>query len=204
MRHRADAGRAASRRPGARAPGRLRSARGHAGAGRCPRACGPALSVCPAPTAGAGPARVHGRRPGPLQLTRPWADGTTHLLLDPIELLERLAVLVPRPRINLILYYGVLGARAAWRPLIVPNGESAEALSAGTGTGESMPAGDAPIGDTAGVARAGPPASRPRPADRLWADLMRRSFGLDTLACPNCGGDTVYQFYRTTCRSLVS
>ena len=29
--------------------------------------------------------------------------------------LERLAALTPRPRINLLLYYGVLGARSAWR-----------------------------------------------------------------------------------------
>lgn len=31
-------------------------------------------------------------------------------MFDPVEFLERLAVLVPRPRVNLILYYGVLGA----------------------------------------------------------------------------------------------
>jgi hypothetical protein len=28
-----------------------------------------------------------------LELRRPWSDGTTHLLLDPVELLERLAAL---------------------------------------------------------------------------------------------------------------
>jgi hypothetical protein len=31
----------------------------------------------------------------------------------------RLAVLVPWPRINLILYRGVLAPRAAWRPAVV-------------------------------------------------------------------------------------
>ena len=46
-----------------------------------------------------------------LALRRPWADGTTHLLFDPVELLERLAALTPRPRINLILYHGVLAPR---------------------------------------------------------------------------------------------
>jgi hypothetical protein len=50
-----------------------------------------------------------------LELQHRWSDGTTHLLFEPLELLERLAALTPRPRINLILYYGVLGARAAWR-----------------------------------------------------------------------------------------
>ena len=54
-----------------------------------------------------------------LELRRPWADGTTHLLFDPVGLLERLAALTPRPRINLILYHGVLGPRAAWRSLVV-------------------------------------------------------------------------------------
>ena len=44
-----------------------------------------------------------------LELRQPWRDGTTDVVFDPVEFLERLAVLVPRPRINLILYHGVLG-----------------------------------------------------------------------------------------------
>jgi hypothetical protein len=44
-----------------------------------------------------------------LALRHPWGDGTTHVVFDPVEFLGRLAVLVPRPRVNLILYYGVLG-----------------------------------------------------------------------------------------------
>jgi Putative transposase len=50
-----------------------------------------------------------------LELRHPWTDGTTHLVFDPLERLERLAALTPRPRINLVVYYGVLGARSAWR-----------------------------------------------------------------------------------------
>ena len=38
---------------------------------------------------------------------------------------SRLAVLVPRPRINLVLYHGVLGPRAAWRAEIVRRETSA-------------------------------------------------------------------------------
>ena len=48
-----------------------------------------------------------------------WSDGTTHLKFEPLELLERLAVLTPRPRINLVLYYGVLAPRARWRAAAV-------------------------------------------------------------------------------------
>jgi hypothetical protein len=54
-----------------------------------------------------------------LQLRQPWRDGTTDVVFDPVEFLGRLAVLVPRPRINLILYHGVLAPRAAWRPEVV-------------------------------------------------------------------------------------
>jgi len=45
-----------------------------------------------------------------LTLRHRWADGTTHLRID---LLDRLAVLTPRPRATLILYDGVLATRTA-------------------------------------------------------------------------------------------
>jgi hypothetical protein len=51
-----------------------------------------------------------------LRLRHPWADGTTHVAFEPTAFLERLAVPVPRPRINLLLYHGVQAAHAAWRP----------------------------------------------------------------------------------------
>ena len=54
-----------------------------------------------------------------LQLRHPWDDGTTHVAFEPTAFLERLAVLVPRPRINLLLYHGVLAAHAAWRADVV-------------------------------------------------------------------------------------
>jgi hypothetical protein len=54
-----------------------------------------------------------------LRLRAPWRDGTTGFLFDPMDFLGRLAVLVPRPRVNLMLYYGVLGARSAWRADVV-------------------------------------------------------------------------------------
>ena len=41
-------------------------------------------------------------------LKTPWSDGTTHLVLSPLELIEELAAIVPPPRLNLIRYYGIL------------------------------------------------------------------------------------------------
>ena len=117
-----------------------------------------------------------------LQLRQPWADGTTHLVFEPLEFLGRLAVIVPRPRINLLLYHGVLGPRAAWRPAVVPR----EAVA----TGEDEP----PTEDTTDEGDRGPvdantsDADRRRARGRLWAGLMRRTFGFDVLACPRCDG----------------
>jgi hypothetical protein len=71
-----------------------------------------------------------------LQLRQPWHDGTTHIVFDPVEFLGRLAVLVPRPRVNLILYHGVLGPRAAWRAEVVRRQPSVDDGDAGDGLGD--------------------------------------------------------------------
>jgi hypothetical protein len=105
-----------------------------------------------------------------LDLRHRWADGTTQLVFDPLELLERLTALTPRPRINLLLYYGVLGARSAWRPRLAASDPARS---------EEMP----PV--TMLEPRVGAP-QRPR-TNYLWAELMQRSFGFDVLACPRCG-----------------
>ena len=100
------------------------------------------------------------------------ADGTTHVRFDPLELLERLAVLRPRPRVNLILYSGVLAARAAWRAAIVP------VIADGVDACEEA----APEDGNASCAQ------RSRAGAYQWAELMRWTFGLDVLACTRCGG----------------
>jgi hypothetical protein len=47
------------------------------------------------------------------RLKRRWRDGTTHVIYEPLELMERLAALVPPPRFNVTRYYGVLAPAAA-------------------------------------------------------------------------------------------
>jgi hypothetical protein len=111
-----------------------------------------------------------------LALRHRWADGTTHLLFDPLELLERLAALTPRPRINLVLYCGVLAAHAAWRPRL-------PAPDAVATTRSSDDADCSPH-----VGQPGNPAAGKGGSNMLWAQLMARSFGCDVLACSRCGG----------------
>ena len=95
-----------------------------------------------------------------LSLRQPWSDGTTDSIFTPISLLERLAVLVPRPRINLVLYFGALGARAAGRSSMV-----------GRGASQSDPEAPAvsPVGEGA------PEGLRAR--GHQWAELMARTSG---------------------------
>ncbi|OFV98265.1 MAG: hypothetical protein A3H28_08045 [Acidobacteria bacterium RIFCSPLOWO2_02_FULL_61_28] len=108
-----------------------------------------------------------------LELRHRWADGTTQLLFEPVELLERLAALTPRPRINLLLYYGVLGARSAWRSRLRAREPETPIV-----------AGEAP---TAVASSSHPAAAIPSRTNWLWAELMQRSFGFDVRACPRCG-----------------
>jgi formylglycine-generating enzyme required for sulfatase activity/dienelactone hydrolase len=100
-----------------------------------------------------------------LALRHRWSDGTTHLRFHPLELLERLASLTPRPRINLVLYFGVLAAHASWRSRL------------------AVPAGNEPVSPTAETRPADPSSATtahpaPRALNYLWAQLMRRSFPL--------------------------
>ena len=60
-----------------------------------------------------------------LKLKTPWRDGTTHLVVSPLELMQRLAALVPRPRLYLIRFHGVLAPNANLTPLAVPQGPAA-------------------------------------------------------------------------------
>jgi Putative transposase len=99
-----------------------------------------------------------------LTLKTRWRDGTTHLRFDPIELMERLAAQIPKPRINLVLYAGVLAPNAKLRPEVVRYARP-------------TPLPDSPATKT-----------QTRAERETWSELMRGTFQLDVLACPRCGG----------------
>jgi len=103
------------------------------------------------------------------KLKRPWPDGRTHLVLEPVAFLRRLVGIIPPPRRHLVRYAGVFGPaskhRTKLRPLVP--------------TDPDHPA------DPSCTHSESARSSRPR---RLpWADLLRRVFADDVLRCP-CGG----------------
>ena len=54
---------------------------------------------------------------------QPFRDGTTHVVLDPLDFIARLAALVPRPRLNLTRFHGVFAPNSKQREHIVPRHE---------------------------------------------------------------------------------
>jgi hypothetical protein len=94
-------------------------------------------------------------------LRHPWHDGTTHVVFERRELMARLATQIPPPRAHQLRYHGIFAPAAAYRDKIVAR--------------SNRPAGD--------DKKAVPAIVRPS-----WAVLLRRTFAVDALACPRCGG----------------
>ncbi len=102
-----------------------------------------------------------------VRLTHPWADGTTHILLSPQELVTKLVPLVPPPRVNRVRYLGFLAPNAKLRPLVVPKPKPNAASNAAPACATHTPA-------------------QRRSCWTPWAELMARVFAVDVLACPKC------------------
>ena len=95
------------------------------------------------------------------KLKTPWQDGTTHLILSPMELIEKLAALVPPPRQNLVRYHGVLAPNAKLRSSVVPKKPDEKELERTRGKSKNR---------------------------LLWAALLARTFRLEMEVCAHCGG----------------
>jgi len=75
------------------------------------------------------------------QLKTPYRDGTTHVLFEPLDLLARLAALVPKPRVNLTRYHGVFAPNSAHRAQVTKAGRGKGARGqAAAATDDSTPA----------------------------------------------------------------
>ncbi len=114
------------------------------------------------------------------KLKRRWRDGTTHVIHEPMELMERLAALVPPPRFNITRYYGVLAPAATFRPSVVPEGEQASP--------PKHPGCPARIETSATEEAETKPKRGKRPRNYSWAQFWKRVFEFDVLFCPRCGG----------------
>jgi tetratricopeptide (TPR) repeat protein len=111
------------------------------------------------------------------RLKRRWRDGTTHMIFELLELVEKLAALVPPPRFNLVRYSGVLAPSAAWRPPVIP-----ESALSDPPTHPNCPARKQLHSPDAGNSR------KTRglwPRNYSWSELMTRVFSLTSWNVPD-------------------
>ena len=55
-----------------------------------------------------------------LKLKTPYRNGITHIVMTPMEFMQRLATLVSRPRLHPMRFHGVLAPNAKLRSQVVP------------------------------------------------------------------------------------
>ncbi len=106
--------------------------------------------------------------------------GSFFLVLTPDELVARLATLVPPPRGHAVRYHGVFAPNSKVRRRIVPPPASAPAAEP-----EPTACPAAPVSAAGGKPKRG---SGPGSARVPWADLLKKVFAVDVLACPDCAG----------------
>jgi len=62
-------------------------------------------------------------------LKTPYDDGTSHVVLSPMEFMGRLTALVPKPRVNLTRFHGVFSPNSKLREFVVPTRPEDEAVT---------------------------------------------------------------------------
>jgi len=102
------------------------------------------------------------------QLKTAYRDGTTHIVLDPLDLMARLAALVPPPRVHLTRFHGVFAPHSKLRAAVTP----AHRGAGGTGQGD----------------QATDKSTAPRHVAMSWAQRLKRVFGIEINTCTGCGG----------------
>ena len=55
-----------------------------------------------------------------LLLKKPWRDGTTSVVFEPLDFVARLVAAIPPPRAHMFRFHGVLAPHAKLRSLVVP------------------------------------------------------------------------------------
>ena len=94
-----------------------------------------------------------------IALKTPYDDGTTHVVLSPMEFMGRLAALVPRPRVNLTRFHGVFSPNSKLRKDVVPQHPVEE-----------------------------PENPKPKTYSMTWAQRLKRVFAIEIEKCEKCGG----------------
>ena len=99
-----------------------------------------------------------------------YSDGTTHVALDPLDFISRLASLVPPPWQNLTRYYGVFATASKHRAQVMLN----------PGKPDKTNQKEKPC-------QLHKKQSRAR--KMTWSQRLARVFQIDITTCPHCSGE---------------
>ena len=99
-----------------------------------------------------------------------WKNGITHVLLSPLELIEKLAALVPLPNMHTTRYWGALAPNSKMRKEVIPGQTRAEIKKEKEKSAEQEE-----------------PERKPNKGS--WAKLLSKVFGIDISKCRECGGE---------------
>ena len=109
------------------------------------------------------------------------------LHLTPLELIDRIAALVPPPRTHRHRYFGVLAPNSPHRAAVTALAALAQPAAGQTGIGKDVP-GVIPQGNVLPPTHEPAPPAKRSPAHYLWAVLIARIYEVFPLLCPMCGG----------------
>jgi len=119
-------------------------------------------------------------------LPEPDLAGRTALRLSALEFLDRLAKILPPPRIHRHRYHGVFAPNAPLRPLVTARAREDNALAAQTFSPHPALPEKPPVPPSQRKeANRKPPETIPSPPSR-WAVLLARIYEVFPLVCPTC------------------
>lgn len=104
-------------------------------------------------------------------------DGATHVMFSAIEFIEKLASIIPPSYRHQVNYYGCLSSHNKLRPKIVGS-LARESTNDASSQQECQ--------NHVGIVEESDSPSAPRYIP--WAELLKRTFGIDLSICPQCGG----------------
>jgi hypothetical protein len=108
------------------------------------------------------------------QLKKAYDDGTTHVVMEPLELLEKLSAIIPRPRVHLTRFHGILAPHDKHRKQVVPKAEQAVSVAQS---------------EIAVLTLQQQLLEKKKKQQRMsWARLLKRVFNIDVETCGACGG----------------
>ncbi len=117
------------------------------------------------------------------------------ITLTPLDLIDRIAALVPPPRTHRHRYFGVLAPNSPYRAAVTEMAQSTAEPEQPVQAAQVQPEPASTVAGALGVGKAPPTRFEPaqslppkRAAHYLWAVLIARIYEVFPLLCPICGG----------------